>query len=134
MPTAIGSEKQPLVALTSSDWQDVYCDNARHEQGADQRSRVEARHVTHAEKLLAAVDERLDASVELTLYGRAALHLGFPNPPPEYAMSRDVDAVMWLGQAEELAERTNFWDVIEEVNALFADQELYISHFFEESQ
>jgi len=45
-------------------------------------------------------------------------------------MSRDVDAVMWLGQAEELAERTNFWDVIEEVNTLFADQELYISHFF----
>ena len=86
--------------------------------------------MTHAEKLLAAVDERLDASVELTLYGRAALHLGFPNPPPEYAMSRDVDAVMWLGQAEELAERTNFWDVIEEVNTLFADQELYISHFF----
>ena len=90
--------------------------------------------MTNAEALLAAIDERLDVSVELTLYGRAALYLGFPDSPPETAMSRDVDAVMWLGQAEELADRTNFWDVIEEVNTLFADQELYISHFFEESQ
>jgi hypothetical protein len=90
--------------------------------------------MTNAEKLLAAVDERLNGPVELTLYGRAALHLGFPSPPLDYAMSRDVDAVMWIGQAEDLAERTNFWSVIEQVNALFADQELYISHFFEESQ
>ncbi len=90
--------------------------------------------MTNAVKLLAAVDERLSGKVELTLYGRAALHLGFPHPPPDYALSRDVDAVMWVGQAEELLERTNFWSVIEQVNALFSDQELYISHFFEESQ
>ena len=90
--------------------------------------------MTNAAKLLAAVDQRLSGRVELTLYGRAALQLGFSNPPLDYALSRDVDAVMWIGQAEELLERTNFWSVIEEVNALFADQELYISHFFEESQ
>ena len=90
--------------------------------------------MTNAERLLGAVDERLSCSVELTLYGRAALHLGFPNPPHDYALSRDVDAVLWIGQAEELIEGSNFWEVIEEVNALFSDQELYISHFFEESQ
>ncbi len=90
--------------------------------------------MTNAVKLLAALDEKLSGKVELTLYGRAALHLGFPNPPLDYALSRDVDAVMWIGQAEDLLERTNFWSVIEQVNALFSDQELYISHFFEESQ
>jgi len=90
--------------------------------------------MTNAERLLAAVDERLNGRVELTLYGRAALHLGFLNPPKDYALSRDVDAVLWIGQAEELIEHTNFWEVIEEVNVMFADQELYISHFFEESQ
>ncbi len=90
--------------------------------------------MTNAAKLLAALDERLTCCVELTLYGRAALQLGFPNPAPEYALSRDVDAVMWIGQAEELIERTNFWEAIDQVNGLFADQELYISHFFEESQ
>jgi len=31
----IGSEKQPLTALTSSDWQDVYCDNARQVRNAE---------------------------------------------------------------------------------------------------
>ena len=53
--------------------------------------------MTNAIKLLAALDERLTCQVELTLYGRAALQLGFPNPPPEYALSRDVDAVMLTG-------------------------------------
>lgn len=90
--------------------------------------------MTNAQLLLNAVDERLNGPVELTLYGRAALHLGFPQPPPDYALSRDVDAVLWLGQAESLVETSNFWDVIDEVNGLFADQELYISHFFEETQ
>jgi hypothetical protein len=28
--TTVGSDKQPVVHLTSSDWQDVYCDNSRH--------------------------------------------------------------------------------------------------------
>ena len=90
--------------------------------------------MTNAERILASLDAKLNASVELTLYGRAALLLGFADAPQEYALSRDVDAVMWLGQAEELAESTNFWEAIEEVNREFRDQELYISHFFEEDQ
>jgi len=39
-------------------------------------------------------------------------------------MSRDVDAVLWLGQAEELQEKTNFWEAIERVNQELSDQEL----------
>lgn len=72
--------------------------------------------MTNAELLLQSLDERLNEPVELTLYERAALHLGFPNPPAEYALSRDVDAVLWIGQAEHLAENGNFWDAIEEVS------------------
>ena len=90
--------------------------------------------MTNAQRILALLDVRLTSKVELTLYGRAALHLGFPDAPKEYALSRDVDAVLWLGQAEELGEKTNFWDAIEHVNQELADQELYISHFFTESQ
>lgn len=33
--TTLGSEKQPLVTLTSSDWQDIYCDNARQVRGGE---------------------------------------------------------------------------------------------------
>lgn len=90
--------------------------------------------MTNAVKLLGALDQRLTNPVELTLYGRAALHLGFASPPTEYALSRDIDAVLWIGQAEAMAESGNFWEAIEEVNRLFADQELYISHLFEETQ
>ena len=42
--------------------------------------------MSNAELILRAVDARLDCVVDLTLYGRAALHLGFPHPPLEYAL------------------------------------------------
>ena len=90
--------------------------------------------MTNAQRILALLDTQLTSRIELTLYGRAALHLGFPNAPREQALSRDVDAVFWLGQAEELSEKTNFWEAIEVVNRELADQELYISHFFTENQ
>lgn len=95
---------------------------------------MEARPVNNALLILDALDRRLDTPVDLTLYGRAALALGFPNPPEEYAWSRDVDVVLWLEQAEELNEKTNFWQAVEAVNRALADQELYVSHFFEEDQ
>ncbi|MBI5154914.1 hypothetical protein HZA57_06730 [Candidatus Poribacteria bacterium] len=90
--------------------------------------------MTNAEKILRALDARLDAKAELTLYGRAALLLGFANPQPEYALSHDVDAVLWLGQAEELARCTNFWEAVEQVNEELATRGLYVSHFFVEDQ
>ena len=90
--------------------------------------------MTNAESILSRLDERLTSVVDLTLYGRAALHLGFPDAPRDHALSRDVDAVLWLGQAEELNEKTNFWESIESVNEELAEHDLYISHFFTESQ
>ncbi len=90
--------------------------------------------MTNAGRILASLDAKLNAPVELTLYGRAALLLGFSDPPEQYAMSRDIDAVMPLGQAEELALATNFWEAVEQVNRELAERELYISHFFEEDQ
>ena len=46
--------------------------------------------------ILRAVDEHLDHPVRLILYGRAALQLGFADPPPEAAWSKDVDAIVPL--------------------------------------
>lgn len=87
-----------------------------------------------AARLIAALDGKLNAPVELTLYGRAALALGFQDAPREYAASHDVDAVLWLGQAEELACRSNFWEAVAAVNEEFRDEGLYVSHLFEEHQ
>ena len=90
--------------------------------------------MNNAETILTYLDQKLNTCVELTLYGRAALFLGFECPPEEYALSRDVDAILWKGQVEMLLETTNFWEAVNDVNNALTDQELYISHFFEEDQ
>lgn len=95
---------------------------------------METGRVSHAERILSLLDNKLEQDVELTLFGRAALHLGFVSPPEDFALSKDVDAVLWLGQAEELALRTNFWEATTAINDELADEGLYISHFFTEDQ
>ena len=64
--------------------------------------------MSNAESILGCLAAKLTSEVELTLYGRAALQMGFAAPPEEYALSRDVDAVLWTGQAEALDRDTNF--------------------------
>jgi len=95
---------------------------------------MESGFVSSAHRILSSLDARLTEAVELTLYGRAALHLGFAEPPEEFARSHDVDVVLWLGQAEELLAAGNFWDALDAVNEELRDQDLYISHLFEETQ
>jgi hypothetical protein len=90
--------------------------------------------MTNAEIILQTLDQRLNAKVEITLFGRAALQLGFPAGEDEYALSQDIDGVLWLGQAEELLRRSNFWEAVESVNRELADRNLYISHLFDETQ
>ena len=60
--------------------------------------------------ILNLLDEKLNSKVELTLYGRAALQLGFEKPLEEHALTKDVDAVFQIGQAEMLLAQTNFWE------------------------
>ena len=85
-------------------------------------------------QILNMLNEKLDSKIELTLYGRAALQLGFDDSIEEHALTKDVDAVFQIGQAEMLLAQTNFWEAIEAVNQALSDQELYISHFFTEDQ
>ena len=58
--------------------------------------------MTYAERILGELDRQLESPVDLTLYGRAAFLLGFSDPPEQFSQSLDDDAVLWLGQAEEL--------------------------------
>ncbi len=90
--------------------------------------------MTNAEKILNRLDELLDAPVELTLYGRAALLLGYAKPKQEYALSLDVDGVFWIGQAEELERNGNFWEALAQINEEFEDDGLYMTHLFDEDQ
>jgi hypothetical protein len=90
--------------------------------------------MNYALRILNTLDERLEQVVDLTLYGRAALQLGFDNPPEDFSQSLDVDAVLALGQAEELLASTNFWDALEDTNTALAPSGLYMTHLFVEDQ
>ena len=90
--------------------------------------------MNNAEQILKRLDQKLTDQIDLTLFGRAALQLGFDHPLPDYALSQDIDAVLWMGQAEELNSRTNFWSAVEMVNNELSDINLYICHFFVEDQ
>jgi hypothetical protein len=51
----------------------------------------------NASRILLTLDGHLKHPMRLVLYGRAALQLGFSNPPHETAASKDVDAIIPLG-------------------------------------
>lgn len=82
--------------------------------------------------ILQTVDGHLNHPVQLVLYGRAALWLGFDSAPPEAAKTQDVDAIVSVAQSEELAADPQFWDAVEAANAKLAEQGLYMTHLFSE--
>lgn len=90
--------------------------------------------MSNADKILCRLDELLETNVDLTLYGRAALLLGYSSPKREYALSLDVDAVLWIGQAEELERNGNFWEALAQINEEFEADGLYMTHLFDEDQ
>lgn len=55
-------------------------------------------------QVIQTLDAELDHEVSLVLYGRAALCLGFDNPPAQFAMTQDVDAIICLSQLPILME------------------------------
>lgn len=84
-------------------------------------------------RLLSYLDHHLNGVVDLTLFGRAALALGFPDHTV-YARTVDIDVILVEGQAETYQRDTNFWEIVEQINQTFAPEGLFISHFFEEGQ
>ena len=88
--------------------------------------------VPNAERLLLALDERLDHDIQLILYGRSAVWLGFDNPPAAAATTQDVDGIIPDEQVQALADDLPFWDARDAVNEKFQGENLYITHLFPE--
>jgi len=88
----------------------------------------------YAHRILSELDHHLDGRIELTLCGRAAFLLGFPNPLPVFSQSLGVDVVLWLGQAEQLETQSNFWEALEKTNDELETEGFYMSHLFEDDQ
>ena len=83
--------------------------------------------------ILQTLDRHLDHPVELTLYGRAALALGFPSHEPRHATTQDVDAIIPLARLDELRADDQFWDARDATNAELAERGLYLTHLFTEA-
>ncbi len=88
----------------------------------------------NAERILAALDRRLDHSIELTIFGRAALALAFPHPPEHVERSLDVDGIIPMAELEAFENDVQFWEALEEANRELESDGLYLTHLFQEDQ
>jgi hypothetical protein len=86
--------------------------------------------VDNASLILQTLDAYLGHPTRLVLYGRSALQLGFADPPREAAESKDVDAIIPLGDLDKLSADESFWDAQEAANRKLRPKGLYITHLF----
>ena len=82
--------------------------------------------------ILQTLDRHLTAPAEITLFGRAALALGYANSPATFATTRDVDAILPLAWLEAADENADFWQAQQKTNVELASSGLYITHLFRE--
>ena len=96
------------------------------------RPRSGSHAVNNPLHILQTLDRHLDHPVELTLYGRAAMALGFPSHESRHETTQDVDAIIPLGQLDDLRADEQFWAARDATNAELAKQGLYLTHLFTE--
>jgi len=83
-------------------------------------------------RILQTLDRHLSAPAELTLFGRAALALGYPNSPTAFAATQDVDAILPLTWLDAHNQDLDFWDAQQRTNAELEPEGLYLTHLFRE--
>ena len=67
-------------------------------------------------RILRAVDARLTEPFDFFLFGRAALVLGFAEPPAEAAATQDVDGIIPRDLLAELQANDRWWTALEAAN------------------
>lgn len=90
--------------------------------------------MTNVERILTTLDRHLYHDTALILYGRAAISLGFTNPPAEALLTRDVDAIVPISQLDAFRADDGFWDAQELTNKELEPRGLYITHIFQADQ
>lgn len=85
-------------------------------------------------RILQAVDARLDGAVEFFLFGRAALVLGFADPPAEAAATQDVDGIVPRDLLAGLQANERWWAALQAANDELEAEGLYLTHLFDEEQ
>src|SRR5205085_10052102 len=88
----------------------------------------------NAERIVSVLDLKLDHEVTLIIYGRAAIALGFTNPPEAIAQTLDVDGIIPTSRMHIFRSDLAFWDAQEATNFELEKEGLYITHLFEAEQ
>jgi hypothetical protein len=83
-------------------------------------------------RILQCLDRNLNHPAELTIFGRAALALGFPAAPAAFGATQDLDAILPLGWLEAEEQNLDFWEAQQKTNAELEGTGLYITHLFRE--
>jgi hypothetical protein len=82
--------------------------------------------------ILQTLDCHLTRPAEITIFGRAALALGFPDSPTAFATTQDVDAILPLSWLDAADENLDFWQAQQKTNTELEPSGLYITHLFRE--
>lgn len=84
--------------------------------------------------ILETLERHLTNEMRLVIYGRAALSLGYEQPPIECAATMDVDAILPTVEMKQIEANDDFWDAIEATNTELQESGLYITHLFSDEQ
>lgn len=85
-------------------------------------------------QVILALDREMDHEIDLVIYGRAALSLGFDPAPVECHTTQDVDAIISFSQLSKIMDDHRFWDALEKANKSLEPSGLYMTHLFSEDQ
>ena len=83
-------------------------------------------------RILRTLDNHLTLPAELTLFGRAALALGYPQALGTFHNTQDVDGILPLAWLQPPDEHEDFWQAVQETNAELEPDGLYLTHLFRE--
>jgi hypothetical protein len=83
-------------------------------------------------RILQTLDRHLTQAAEMTLFGRAALALGYPDAPAAFGATQDADAILPLSWLAAEDEHWDFWPAQQRTNAELKPEGLYLTHLFRE--
>jgi hypothetical protein len=84
-------------------------------------------------RILTVLDRHLHHPVELNVYGRSAIALGF-DPKPPFSATMDVDLIIPEVELDTMDANEDFWSAVEIVNEELAPDDLYLTHIFVDRQ
>jgi hypothetical protein len=83
-------------------------------------------------RILRLLDHHLTVQSEITLFGRAALALGYADAPVHFHNTHDVDGILPVPWLEAADENQDFWLAVQRTNAELEPDGLYVTHLFRE--